>query len=104
MGAGRTVGRGPIIDSYHENARWAERVLDEINYESDVRLLPDGRAEITYSDHIYHGGQRHSYRCCQILSFDEDGLIREIEHVELAGQREALDAFLDRCGVDRSSS
>ncbi len=104
MGAGRTVGNAAIVDSYRENAAWAERVLDEISYESDVRQLDDGRAEIIYTDHIYHRGQRHSYRCCQILSFDADGLICQIEHAELDGQREKLDAFLGRCGVDRSAS
>lgn len=103
MGGGRTAGCGPIVDSYRENAEWAKRVLDEIHYESDIRLLSDGRAEITFTDHIFHRGQRHTYRCCQILSFDMDGLIAEIEHVELAEEREGLNAFLARCGVDRSS-
>jgi hypothetical protein len=104
MGAGRTVGGAAIVDSYRENAEWAKTALDEINYESDVRLLDDGRAEIIYTDHIFHRGQRHTYRCCQILSFDQDGLISQIEHSEIDRQREELDAFLGRCGVDRNSS
>jgi|GEM_PF-1020151 len=103
MGAGRMVGRGPIIDSYRENAEWAERVLDEIHYESNVHLCADGRAEISFTDHIFHRGRRHTYRCRQVLSFDQDGLIVRIEHVEIAGQRDHLDAFLGQCGVDRPS-
>jgi len=104
MGPGRTVGRAAIVNSYRDNAAWASEVLSEVVYESDVRQLPDGRCEIAFTDHIFHGGQKHAYRCCQILSFDGDGLIAQIEHVELPDEREKLDVYFKRCRIDRSSS
>jgi len=43
----------------------------------------------------------HRYRCRQEFTFGDDGRVIRIVHRELPGEREDLQAFLDRCGIQR---
>lgn len=106
---GRMVGRDAIIDSYRKNAEWARAAFDRIEYESSVEPMADGRFRVTYTDRTWHTPRTtapeplaHVYQCQQILTVNEDGLITHIEHVEIPGQRQALEAYLTKCGVKRS--
>lgn len=49
---------------------------------------------IEFTDNLQHAGQRHLYRCRQGIRIDERGLVVEITHEELPGERERLEAFL----------
>jgi hypothetical protein len=88
--------RGPsaIIASYSGNAA-AARAFDAIEYSSGVRL-EGAWVVIRFIDRIRHGGRSHEYACEQWLRVAE-GLITRIEHRELPGRREALDAFKRDC-------
>ena len=78
---------------------WAARHLDEVTYESEVRARDDGEIRVRFTDHVRHAGIAHTYRCEQLLSFDDAGLIRAIRHVDLPGEASALQAFYARVGL-----
>jgi len=98
---GRLDSRDAVIDSYARNARWARRAFDELTFRSDVQMLATDRAEILYTDETMHRGVHHIYQCRQIITFDDTGRISHIEHREIPGEKEKLEAFLDRVGVKR---
>jgi len=97
------VLRGPeaVLASYREAGEWGAGKLDEVRYESSVRAGPGGGATVTFVDHLEHRGARHTHRCEQRLEFAADGRIRRIEHVDLPGEREALEGFFSRVGIAR---
>lgn len=101
---GEMVGVTKIIDSYRANAEWASATFDRIRYESAVEARPDGTFLITFTDHTVHAGLKNTYRCQQILTFDNPGRISRIEHREIDGQRELLDAFFGKCGIARPAA
>ncbi|QDU40759.1 SnoaL-like domain protein [Maioricimonas rarisocia] len=93
--------RGPeaIIDSYRGHGDAASRDFDGIEYESRVEERADGMAVIEFVDQLTHRGKSHTFTSQQVIEVGDDGLIRRIEHVDLPGQREALETFLRECGV-----
>ncbi len=93
------TGRDAIMATYVNSDRNAQKKFDRVEYESEVRPSDDGRYVIQYLDRLTHNGQVHEHRCQQILSFDETGVICRIEHVDLPGESEALESFLDRVGL-----
>ena len=93
------TGRDAIVVTYVDSDRNAQEKFDRVEYESEVRPSDDGRYVIQYLDRLTHNGQVHEHRCEQVLSFDEAGLICRIEHIDLPGESEALQSFLDRVGV-----
>ena len=97
------VLRGPeaVLASYREAGEWGAGKLDEVRYESSVRAGPGDGATVTFVDHLEHRGARHTHRCEQQLDFAADGRIRRIEHVDLPGEREALEGFFSRVGIAR---
>jgi 8-oxo-dGTP pyrophosphatase MutT (NUDIX family) len=90
-----------IIASYREHDEWARQHLQAVEYESSVRVDSD-RAVVTFIDHLAHEGATHTYACEQLMWVDDAGLITRIEHREIPGQREGLEAFLERVGIRRS--
>lgn len=101
IGDSPMVGRYEIIDSYRRNAQWAAENLDGIEYDNTVQALPNSGVCVTFIDHVSHRGLQHTYKCQQILRFDNDGLISSIRHVEIEAERKALRRFLERCGINR---
>jgi hypothetical protein len=91
-------GRSAIIASYREAASWAASTLESARYENDVRS-ESGAVVITFFDHLAHRGNTLTHRCEQRLEFDDAGQICRIVHVDLAGEREALEAFLEHLGI-----
>ena len=100
--AGEIMGATAIVSSYREASAWAKDHLDSIQYASRVEDANESRAAVIFIDHITHQGKSHSYQCQQLLSFGANGNIVRIQHVELPGQREALNAFFATVGIARS--
>lgn len=100
---GPIIGPVAITDSYRSASEWARTHLDEIIYESQCRLESANRGVVLFVDHLRHNGQTHSYRCQQFVTVDAAGQITRIEHDELSGEREAVEAFLRKVGVERSA-
>ena len=70
-------------------------------YGSRVESAGDGAFVIEYTDDIGHAGERLVHRCHQRITLDDAERIRRIEHVDLPGETEAVDAFLARVGIER---
>ena len=96
------MGATAIVSSYREASAWAKDHLDSIQYASRVEDANESRAAVIFIDHITHQGRCHSYQCQQLLSVGANGEIVRIQHVELPGQREALNAFFATVGIARS--
>lgn len=92
--SGRTiVGSNEIINSYKAHGDQATIDLDSIEYESAVELDQSGDAIVTFVDRIAHRGETLLHTSQQILQFGIDGLICHIRHIELPGERDALEEF-----------
>ena len=98
---GTLHGPEAIIGCYRDIGQWVHESFDSVRYESRVEAMPDGRVRIHFRDRIDHGEHHLDFRCQQVLSVDERGLIDRIEHVDLPGERERADAFNRACGVER---
>ena len=96
-------GREAVIASYKKAGDWASKTLDAIGYESRVRS-DDGRLVVEFVDHLEHAGQKLTHRCEQHLEFDAEGRICKITHVDLPGEKAAVDLFLKSVGLVRPAA
>jgi hypothetical protein len=96
-------GSAAIIASYRDASAWAKARIDSVTYESSVRVENEENALVTFIDHLEHTGFGHSYCCEQSIAIDPAGKICRIVHLEIPGQREAVDSFLLQIGVLRDS-
>jgi len=90
------VGREAIIGSYRANGEAAHGRFDEIHYASRVDPSETSGAVITYTDRVRCGGEWHEFRCRQHVRIGATGLVEEIRHEELPGERERLQEFEHR--------
>jgi hypothetical protein len=67
------------------------RIEDVIHRSIDREGLQETR--IRFMDRLRIAGEWHEYACEQIIGIGADGLIHEIEHTELPGQRDSLARF-----------
>jgi len=95
-------GVEPIVASYAASAAWVRRTFEEVRYESRVEPIDDHAVAVEFTDYLMAAGHGwHRYRCRQEFTFGDDGRVIRIVHRELPGEREDLQAFLDRCGIQR---
>jgi hypothetical protein len=92
-------GADAILAAYREAGEWGAAQLDGVRFESSVRAGDGGGAIVAFVDHLECRGEELTHRCEQRLAFDEVGRIRRIEHVDLPGEREALEGFFARVGI-----
>ena len=90
------VGPEGIIASYKANAEAAHAHFDEVDYANRVDPSETSGAVITYTDRVRRGGEWHEFRCRQHVLIGAAGLIEEIRHDELPGERERLQEFEHR--------
>jgi hypothetical protein len=93
--SGVLTGREAIVASYRENAAAGRQRFDAVQYESFVESLGAGEVLITYTDRVRLGHRSHDFRCQQRIWIRVGGLVAEIRHEELPGERERLAAFLE---------
>lgn len=89
-------GPEAIVDSYRGNGDTAARVFDEIAYGSEIAAGEDGWIVVRFFDRITHAGERLEHVCEQWVRVDAAGAIVRIEHRDLPGERERLEAFKKR--------
>ena len=99
-GEGLVRGADAVLAPYRETSERCRRTFDEIVYASEVESAEGGRATILFIDRIRHRGLRHAFRCRQVIEVDERGRVARIEHREIDGEREKLEAFFRAAGVD----
>jgi hypothetical protein len=87
------IGPDAIVASYRQNAEAARRRFDQIEYQSRVEPGSPAAALITFIDRVRIGGAWHEYRCRQRICVGAGGLIEEIRHDEIAGEKERLEQF-----------
>lgn len=93
------VGPRAIVDEYRKNGDAAAASLDGIEYESSVRRETERSAVITFVDRVRHAGRELVHTCEQVVELDGEGRIRRIEHRDLPGEPEALQAFYEDVGL-----
>lgn len=104
---GGKVFEGPsaIVASYQGNGDEAAKKFDSCTYGSEVRVgtgQDEGWCVIRFSDHLTHGGKKHSHYCEQRVRVEEGcdaGLIVRIEHREMEGETERLSVFKAGAGL-----
>jgi hypothetical protein len=95
-------GRAAILGSYAAASAWARNHLDDVRYESEIEAVDGGSATVRFTDYLVKaGGFFHRHRCRQTLFADDAGSFVRIVHHEIPGEREALEGFLRRCGLER---
>ena len=92
------VGCDAILAAYQASDEKARRQFDRITYSSDVSLAATGSATLTFVDELQKGDFSHTFRCSQIVYFDEDERIHRIEHREIPGELERLNDFRQSVG------
>lgn len=92
---GLLVGRDAILASYATAAGSKSHILDRVVNTSNVVERGENRYVIEYTDRVHAGRLAHTYRCEQHV-ITANGQILAISHVELDGERPALEAFFAR--------
>lgn len=102
---GHEILKGPdaIIASYREHGERARKLVDRIDYTSDVVEAGSRHVIVVFTDSLTHKGAPHVYRLNQHLHFSKDGLIERIVHEDMPGERERLTEFMNRIGIRRTS-
>ena len=93
------TGPRAIVDEYRRNGDAAAERLDSIEYESAVRRGGGNTAIITFIDRVRHAGRELVHTCEQVVELDGEGLVNRIEHRDLPGEPEALQAFYRAVGL-----
>jgi hypothetical protein len=97
------LGPDAIIGSYKGSAEWGAANIDSVMYKSRVEAVTDDRFVVRFEDCLRHHGKSLTYASQQLVELDSYGRIRQIEHQDLPGEVERLEAFLREMGIDRSS-
>jgi hypothetical protein len=95
------VGSAEILASYRAAGEFARQRLEAVAYSSSVTVISRDEALIHFRDHITCGGESHVYQCQQQVRLDAVGAIQAIRQLELPGERERLQAFFARHGLNR---
>jgi hypothetical protein len=98
---GLLVGPDRIVASYREHAAAARGRFETIEYQSVVETSGPAEAVITFIDRVTLGGAQHQFRCQQRIRIDAAGLVAEIRHEEIPGEREKLQQFETDAGAAR---
>jgi hypothetical protein len=96
---GTLVGPHAILASYRRHDEQARSLFDRVEYSSEVEAVRDNSAVIRFTDVIEKTGEKHTYRCFQRITFDENWRIEGIVHQDIPIEMTALRAFLGRVGV-----
>ena len=101
---GSETHHGPeaILASYAAASAWARRVFDEVRYESVVEPAVGTAATVNFMDYLLKAGARwHRHRCRQEFTVGPGGRVVRIVHHEIAGERDAVEAYFRECGIER---
>jgi hypothetical protein len=100
---GVLFGPGAIVASYRDHGSSASQRFDEVAYESLVEPAGLSEVVVTFTDRVRLSGTWHQFRCRQRVRVADSGLVEEIRHEELPGERERLRQFEVETGEGRSS-
>lgn len=96
------VGPEAVVDSYRAASEMAHRLFDRVEYGHRVMTTDDPNAfRVSYSDTLTISGETLKHMAEQHVTVAPgEGVVR-IVNVEVPGEREKVDAFLERHGLSR---
>jgi hypothetical protein len=97
---GLLTGPDAILASYREHGQSASHRFDKIEYRSAVESIGPREALITFVDRVTLRRATHEFRCQQRIRIGVGGLIEEIRHEEIPGERERLREFEASAGSE----
>lgn len=96
------VGPNAVVDSYRTASGMAHRLFDRVEYGHTVWATDDPNTfRISYSDTLTVSGETLTHMAEQRVTVDPDKGVIRIVNVELPGEREKVDGFLQRHGLTR---
>jgi hypothetical protein len=90
---GLQVGPDAIVASYRQNGASGRDRFEKIEYQSSVEGIGPAEALITFVDRVMLRGAWHQFRCRQRIRIGAGGLVEQIWHEEIPGERERLQQF-----------
>lgn len=98
----KLTGPEAIAGSYAAASASARRDFDDVRYESEMVGIAGATATVLFTDYLaVAGGHWHRHRCQQRFTVGPGGRVAHILHVDLPGEREALEEFLRARGIRR---
>lgn len=91
-----------IAGLYEQNLKEGKEKFDELIWgKSRVEQVSENQFDIFFSDFLKHKGVTHNYKCKQRILINADGLVEEIIHLELPGEKEALQRYYEQVGLSK---
>jgi erythromycin esterase-like protein len=96
-------GREEIVASYREASAMARRLFDEVGYDHVVYPTEDPDTfRVAYSDILTVGGETLAHMAEQHVTVAPTAGVVQIVNVDVPGEREKVDDFLNRHGLSRN--
>jgi hypothetical protein len=96
------IGPRSVIDSYRTASEMAHRLFDRVEYGHTVIATDDPDTfRVSYTDSLTVAGETMTHMAEQHLTVAPGDGIVEIVNVDVPGEREKVDAFLERHGLSR---
>lgn len=90
-------GPGPVLASYREASEMAHRLFDNVSYGHEVNATDDPLSfRVSYSDELTVSGETLKHMAEQHVIVAADEGVVKIVNVDLPGEREKLDEFMNR--------
>jgi hypothetical protein len=87
-------GRRGVIAMYREYASEMGKAFDEVRYNSTVEVIDGDTCRIVFTDSIRKGEKWHDAKTAQIIRFNSEGFVVQIEQKEIPGELQAMRSFM----------
>jgi hypothetical protein len=105
IGAEAHRGQDAVIDSYSAGSALARELFDRVVFDHTVLgLVGDRTVRVDFSDRLEAAGAVFDHHSVQDVEVDDEGSVVAIVDKPIAGQRERLDAFMEKHGLTRPSA
>jgi len=102
IGGATHHGSAAVVASYRTGSELAQRLFDQVDYgHTIVESAPGPTVRVDFSDLLRVSGALFEHHSVQDITVHSNGTIIAIVDQPVAGQRELLDAFMDRHGLRR---
>ena len=100
IGAETLIGPDAICRSYEQNMVEGRKKLDKLEWgQSEIEVISDSEYFVHFTDYLTHKGIQFIHQCKQKLSFNEQGEIMRIEHIDDPEAQARLDDFYKKVGL-----
>ncbi len=102
IGDKHVSGADAVVGSYREASEMAHRLFDRVEYSHHVMPTDDANTfRVSYSDTLTVAGETLNHMAEQHVTVSPDKGVVRIVNVEVPGEREKVDAFLERHSLTR---